>query len=78
MAKKMARNGRTKDIYKGTFVCIQTLGILLHKQAKRQTIMHTTVISFQFIGNRRRNFWKCLEYVEEKETSDFSFRFLNS
>ena len=23
--KKMARNGRTKDIYKGTFVCIQTL-----------------------------------------------------
>ena len=21
----MARNGRTKDIYKGTFVCIQTL-----------------------------------------------------
>ena len=24
--KKMARNGRTKDIYKGTFICIQTLG----------------------------------------------------
>ena len=23
--KKMARKGRTKDIYKGTFVCIQTL-----------------------------------------------------
>ena len=23
--KKMARNGRTKDIYKGTFICIQTL-----------------------------------------------------
>ncbi len=23
--EKMARNGRTKDIYKGTFVCIQTL-----------------------------------------------------
>ena len=23
--KEMARNGRTKDIYKGTFVCIQTL-----------------------------------------------------
>ena len=23
--KKMTRNGRTKDIYKGTFVCIQTL-----------------------------------------------------
>ena len=22
---KMARNGRTKDIYKGTFICIQTL-----------------------------------------------------
>ena len=21
----MARNGRTKDIYKGTFICIQTL-----------------------------------------------------
>ena len=25
MAKKMARNGGTKDIYKGTFICIQTL-----------------------------------------------------
>ena len=25
--KEMARNGRTKDIYKGTFVCIQTLGL---------------------------------------------------
>ena len=24
--KKMARNGRTKDIYKGTFICMQTLG----------------------------------------------------
>jgi hypothetical protein len=23
--EKMARNGHTKDIYKGTFVCIQTL-----------------------------------------------------
>ena len=23
--EKMARNGRTKDIYKGTFICIQTL-----------------------------------------------------
>ena len=23
--KKMARNSRTKDIYKGTFICIQTL-----------------------------------------------------
>ena len=23
--KKMARNGRTRDIYKGTFICIQTL-----------------------------------------------------
>ena len=23
--KKMARDGRTKDIYKGTFICIQTL-----------------------------------------------------
>jgi hypothetical protein len=28
--KKMARNGRTKDIYKGTFVCIQTLPISLN------------------------------------------------
>ena len=27
--EKMARNGRTKDIYKGTFVCIQTL-IVIH------------------------------------------------
>ena len=26
--KKMTRNGRTKDIYKGTFVCIQTLQLI--------------------------------------------------
>ena len=25
--KKIARNSRTKDIYKGTFICIQTLEI---------------------------------------------------
>ena len=31
-SEKMARNGRTKDICKGTFICIQTLLGLLSKR----------------------------------------------
>ena len=30
--EKMARNGRTKDIYKGTFICIQTLSSIIQEQ----------------------------------------------
>ena len=30
----MARNGRTKDIYKGTFICIQTLCTVVKSKGK--------------------------------------------
>ena len=33
--KEMARNGRTKDIYKWTFVCIQTLFERLVRPSKK-------------------------------------------
>ena len=32
--EKMARNGRTKDIYKGTFICIQTLCTVVKSKGK--------------------------------------------
>ena len=49
--EKMARNGRTKDIYKGTFVCIQTLcvniSILVKGLDERKKKMIVPICSFR-------------------------------
>ena len=41
--EKMARNGRTKDIYKGTFVCIQTL-LLWNKVKSRMEACYSELV----------------------------------
>ena len=37
--QKMARNGRTKDIYKGPFICIQTLVEYILNYADFETLL---------------------------------------
>ena len=56
--KEMARNGRTKDIYKGTFVCIQTLGrenYVKFEDPKQPTVRFRLLSDFVLLGSQLKS-----------------------
>ena len=48
--EKMARNGPTKDIYKGTFICIQTLCNFIGAFYSVQTTYLVNLYTFFDVG----------------------------
>ena len=55
--KKMARNGRTKVIYKGTFVSIQTLPTVIHKHTQNFRVQGGKVV-IEFLPSIKPYYFK--------------------